>query len=64
MRAVVLQGDRDMVTVEHSAAVVKAIPNARLAVLPGTHGLPLENPPVVNQLLVTFLRDGAPSPFW
>ena len=60
----VLQGDRDMVTVEHSAAVVKAIPNARLAVLPGTHGLPLENPPVVNQLLVTFLRDGAPSPFW
>ena len=60
----VLQGDRDEVTVEHSMAVVQAMPNARLAVLPGTHVLPLESPQVVNQLLVSFLRDGPPSPFW
>ena len=57
----VLQGDRDEVTIEHSLDVVAAIPEARLAVLPGTHGLPIESPDVVNALLVAFLRNGAPA---
>jgi pimeloyl-ACP methyl ester carboxylesterase len=52
----VLQGDRDAVTVEHSAAVAAALPAGRLAVLPGTHALPLELPGVVNPLLISFLR--------
>jgi pimeloyl-ACP methyl ester carboxylesterase len=52
----VLQADRDAVTVEHSAAVAAALPDARLAVLPGTHALPLELPGVVNPLLISFLR--------
>ena len=56
----VLQGDRDEVTLEHGAAVVAALPEGRLAVLPGTHGLPLELPEVVNPLLTAFLK--APSP--
>ncbi|MGH3414792.1 MAG: alpha/beta fold hydrolase [Marmoricola sp.] len=51
----VLQGDRDEVTVQHSRAVVAALPDARLAVLPGTHLLPLELPDVVNPLLASFL---------
>lgn len=59
----VLQGDRDEVTLEHSQAVVAAFPDARLAVLPGTHGLPLESPEVVNPLLVQFLG-GGPRPAW
>ena len=59
----VLQGDRDEVTVEHSQAVVSALPDARLAVLPGTHALPLESPDVVNPLIVQFLR-GGPTPAW
>jgi pimeloyl-ACP methyl ester carboxylesterase len=54
----VLQGDRDLVTVEHSAAVVAALPDARLAVLPGSHGLPIESPDTVNPLLLAFLRQG------
>jgi len=54
----VLQGDRDLVTIEHSAAVVAALPDARLAVLPGTHGLPVESPDTVNPLLLAFLRHG------
>jgi pimeloyl-ACP methyl ester carboxylesterase len=54
----VLQGDRDLVTVEHSAAVVAALPDARLAVLPGTHGLPVESPDTFNPLLLAFLRQG------
>jgi len=60
----VLQGDRDEVTVAHSLDVVAAVPNARLAVLPGSHVLPIESPGVVNPLLVTFLRDGPPHPFF
>jgi pimeloyl-ACP methyl ester carboxylesterase len=59
----VLQGDRDEVTLEHSQAVVATLPDARLAVLPGTHGLPLESPEIVGPLLVQFLR-GGPRPAW
>jgi len=61
--ALVLQGDRDEVTIDHSRAVVAALPDARLAVLPGTHALPLESPEVVNPLVVQFLR-GGPKPVW
>ena len=57
-----VQGDRDEVTLEHSAAVARALVDARLAVLPGSHALPLELPDVVNALLARFLREGAPSP--
>ena len=60
----VLQGDRDDVTIEHSLAVVAALQDARLAVLPGTHLLPVETPDVVNPLLVTFLRGGPGDPSW
>jgi pimeloyl-ACP methyl ester carboxylesterase len=60
----VLQGDRDEVTLEHSQAVVAALPDARLAVLPGTHGLPLEAPDVVNALLVWFLRGAESQSPW
>jgi pimeloyl-ACP methyl ester carboxylesterase len=60
----VLQGDRDEVTVEHSLAVVAALADARLAVLPGTHLLTVESPDVVNPLIVSFLRGGPGSPAW
>ncbi len=60
----VLQGDRDEVTVEHSLAVVAAMPDARLAVLPGTHALPVESPDAVNPLLISFLRGGPQQPHW
>jgi pimeloyl-ACP methyl ester carboxylesterase len=57
----VLQGDRDEVTLEHGAAVATALPHGRLAVLPGTHALPVENPYVANALLVWFLAGAAPA---
>jgi pimeloyl-ACP methyl ester carboxylesterase len=60
----VLQGDRDEVTIEHSIAVAAALPDARLAVLPGSHLLPLESPDVVNALLVSFLGGGPGAPAW
>jgi pimeloyl-ACP methyl ester carboxylesterase len=60
----VLQGDQDDVTLEHSVAVVAALPDARLAVLPGSHALPLECPDVVNPLVVRWLKSGPPAPPW
>jgi pimeloyl-ACP methyl ester carboxylesterase len=60
----VLQGDRDEVTLEHGAAVATALPHGRLAVLPGTHALPAENPEVVNPLLIWFLAGAAPAVDW
>ncbi|HVW80486.1 MAG TPA: alpha/beta hydrolase [Mycobacteriales bacterium] len=58
----VLQGDRDEVTVAHSVEVASRLADGRLAVIPGSHGLPIEQPAVVNELLVSFLRDGVPDP--
>ena len=60
--ALVVQGDRDEVTLEHGAAVAAALGDGRLAVLPGTHGLPIELPGLVNTLLISFLRGTVPAP--
>jgi pimeloyl-ACP methyl ester carboxylesterase len=57
----VLQGDRDEVTLEHGAAVAAALQHGRLAVLPGTHLLPMENPSLVNALLIWFLAGADPA---
>ena len=54
--ALVLQGDRDEVTLAHSSAVARALPGGRLAVLPGTHLLPIESPDLVAAVLLAFLR--------
>jgi pimeloyl-ACP methyl ester carboxylesterase len=54
--ALVLQGDHDEVTIEHSTEVATALPQGRLAVLPGTHLLPIESPELVSELLISFLR--------
>jgi pimeloyl-ACP methyl ester carboxylesterase len=63
-QTLVLQGDRDAVTVEHSRLVADTMADARLAVIPGSHGLPIESPWVVNPLLISFLRDGPPAPLF
>jgi pimeloyl-ACP methyl ester carboxylesterase len=60
--ALILQGDRDDVTLAHGAAVADALPRGRLAVLPGTHLLPMETPAVVNGLITTFLRAEPSAP--
>jgi len=54
----VLAGDDDVLTIEHAAALARALPDAQLAIVPGTsHGLPMEKPEVVNRLLLDFLAD-------
>jgi pimeloyl-ACP methyl ester carboxylesterase len=53
----VLIADDDAVTVEHAAAMARALPDgSQLAVVPGTsHGLPFEKPELVNRLVLDFL---------
>jgi pimeloyl-ACP methyl ester carboxylesterase len=52
----ILLGDDDVLTVEHAAAMVRALPDAQLAVVPGTsHAVVMEKPEVVNRLLLDFL---------
>jgi pimeloyl-ACP methyl ester carboxylesterase len=52
----VLVGDDGCMRVEQAAALQRAFRDAQLAVVPGTsHGLPMEKPHVVNQLVLDFL---------
>lgn len=51
----VLVGDRDEVTVAHSQQVAETLPEGRLAVLPGTHLLPIESPESVNAVVLAWL---------
>ena len=54
----VLAGDDDMITLEHTSALFRAIPNSELAVVPGTsHALPMEKPELVNRLILDFLQN-------
>jgi pimeloyl-ACP methyl ester carboxylesterase len=57
-----MQGDDDIVTVEHSAALAATLPEAQLAVVPGSsHMVPLEKPVLVNRLILDFLSDHQPE---
>ncbi|MFF5447689.1 alpha/beta fold hydrolase [Streptomyces sp. NPDC012888] len=52
----VVSGDDDLVTLEHTAALYRAIPRSQLAVVPGTsHLAPLEKPQQVNRLILDHL---------
>jgi pimeloyl-ACP methyl ester carboxylesterase len=58
----VLLGDDDVLTVEHAAAMARAIPDAQLAVVPNTsHALPIEKPELVVRLLLDFLATDQPA---
>lgn len=57
----VILGDDDVVAIEHAAAVARAIPDAQLAVVPGTdHVLLFEKPDLVNRMILGFLADEQP----
>jgi pimeloyl-ACP methyl ester carboxylesterase len=59
----VMVGDDDIMSLEHTVALYEAIPDARLAVIPGaSHLAPVEKPDLVNQLIVEFLgSEGSPA---
>jgi len=56
-----LQGDADIVTLEHGVAMAGAISDVQLAVVPGTsHTVPYEKPALVAQLFLDCLADEPP----
>ena len=62
-RTLVMSGDDDLIRLEHSVAMYRAIPDAELAIVPGTsHLAPMEKPDLVNHMLLDFLqRDAVPT---
>ncbi|GAA2598148.1 hypothetical protein GCM10010424_55120 [Streptomyces lienomycini] len=56
----VMAGDDDMMTLEHTTALYRGAPDARLAVVPGaSHLVPLEKAALVDELILDHLRQGA-----
>jgi pimeloyl-ACP methyl ester carboxylesterase len=54
----VMSGDDDVVTLEHTVELYRAIPRSELAVVPGTsHVLPLEKADLVNRIVIDFLEN-------
>ena len=62
-RTLVMIGDDDEVALEHAIALYRALPDAELAVIPGTsHGLLVEKPDLCNTMIGDFLaNDPAPT---
>jgi len=57
-RTLVMLGDDDEVRLEHAIALYRALPNAELAIVPGTsHGLLVEKPRLVNSIIIDFLTN-------
>lgn len=58
----VMVGDDDITRFEHTIELYDTIPDAQLAVIPGTsHLVPLEKPDLVNQLVLDFLAAEGPT---
>ncbi|MFE5393230.1 alpha/beta fold hydrolase [Streptomyces sp. NPDC056568] len=56
----VVVGDDDLVTLEHTIALYRAVPGSRLAVVPGaSHVVPLEKPDAVRRLVLDHLAQDA-----
>ncbi|WP_395570506.1 alpha/beta fold hydrolase [Streptomyces sp. BK79] len=54
--ALVLVGDDDLMTLEHTTALYRALPRSQLAVVPGaSHVVPLEKPALVDRLILDHL---------
>jgi len=52
----VMAGDDDAITLEHTVALYRGLPNSELAIVPGTsHLLVMEKPALCNTLIVDFL---------
>jgi pimeloyl-ACP methyl ester carboxylesterase len=54
----VLAADRDVIALDHTLEIVRNIPDARLAVLPGSHLLVGEHPTLVADVVQVFIASG------
>ena len=56
----VLVGDDDCCTLEHTIELYRSVPNSQLCIVPGaSHAVPLEKPAVVNDAILSFLASPA-----
>lgn len=54
----VMAGDHDLDSIEHTLAIFRGLPHGQLAILPATgHGTFLQRPGLVNELIHTFLTE-------
>jgi pimeloyl-ACP methyl ester carboxylesterase len=62
-RTLVMVGDDDEVRLEHAIQLYRSLPDAELAVVPGTsHGLLVEKPALCNLIITEFLtREPVPT---
>jgi pimeloyl-ACP methyl ester carboxylesterase len=55
-RTLVMAGDDDFISAEHTLELYRGIPGAELAIIPGTsHALTVEKPDLCNQVILDFL---------
>lgn len=57
----VVAPDHGVARLDHVLEMVRALPNGRLAVLPGTHILPVEAPELFNPLVISYLAAEPPA---
>lgn len=54
----VMAGDHDAILLDHTTALYRALPNARLCILPGTnHGTFVQRPEWVNAIVLSFFAE-------
>jgi pimeloyl-ACP methyl ester carboxylesterase len=57
-RVLVMAGDHDLIRLDHTIALYRALPDARLCILPGTqHGTFIQRPEWVNPIVLAFLAE-------
>jgi pimeloyl-ACP methyl ester carboxylesterase len=54
----VVAGDRDVIDHDHTRSIARAVPGARLAIVPGSHMFVAERPAPVAALVLDFLGTG------
>ena len=61
--ALVLVGDNDVITLEHTVELYRSLPNAQLCVVPGaSHGVLVEKPALANGIILDFLTSVGEGP--
>jgi pimeloyl-ACP methyl ester carboxylesterase len=55
----VMSGDEDLISLDHTINFFRGLPNSHLSIIPGaTHMLPMEKPDLVNSQIIQFLESG------
>jgi len=57
----VMAGDRDVILREHTLDFYRALPHARLAILPGSHSILKELPEACNEIILEYLSKELPD---